>query len=67
MHSTKTGVDQKDDETAIQGDRDIILKGSSGGSCIFPLTTDAMPAFSIPSFRDMAFPLTAGEVVIQAY
>ena len=40
MHSTKTGVDQKDDETAAQGERDTILKGYSGGSCIFPLTTD---------------------------
>ena len=55
VHSTKTGVDQKDDETAMQGDRDTILKGSSGGSCIFPLTTDAMPAFSHP-FAIWRFP-----------
>ena len=50
MHSTKTGVDHKDDETAVHGDRDTILKGSSGGRCIFPLTTDAMPAFAIWRF-----------------
>ena len=55
MHSTKTGVDQKDDETAVQGDRDIILKGFSGWICIFPLTTDAMPAFSHP-FAIWRFP-----------
>ena len=40
VQKTHTGVDQKDDETAAQGERDTILKGSSGGSCIFPLTTD---------------------------
>ena len=55
VHSTKTGVDQKDDETAVQGDRDTILKGSSGWICIFPLTTDAMPAFSHP-FAIWRFP-----------
>ena len=47
VHSTKTGVDQKDDETAVQG--------SSGWICIFPLTTDAMPAFSHP-FAIWRFP-----------
>ena len=55
VQKTHTGVDQKDDETAAQGERDTILKGSSGWICIFPLTTDAMPAFSHP-FAIWRFP-----------